>query len=189
MKKLLLIIVLFISACHKVSDPKLQRAENLIKRYMNNPITGTPGHQKVIFSAMLSIRQNYLETKEGMAFSIRFNLERDSIKKLDSVVESLSKSSAANQAKIKSLRNVDMHLQKKLIGDIKKSAPLMLKFKGPIKGYKMFYTYKVGVKDNPSYFIYHTTTFHFDPTISKIMNAKDTVIDASDVDWHSDIDW
>jgi hypothetical protein len=180
MKRILIIAILFISACHNI-DPKQERAEGLAKVYINQHLKKYKG---IRLSELYNLRTSYIHTNEGLRLNQKIMLERDSIRKLDSeespLTKNIIKGAKFNSGKINSIREKKDLLSDTMIHNMAKLINLETAYKGVLKGYKLYYTYKIQDKLEP---VYHKTTFIIDTPILHITSVKDTIIDEQDVSW------
>jgi hypothetical protein len=177
MRRILIIAILFISACHNI-DPKQERAERLAKAYMNQHLSKYEG---VTFSKLNTIRESYIHTKAGIILHDKFMRDNDNAKRLDSIDSVLDKNFKLNKDRIIALRKKSVALDDSVMSDMIKILKLKEAYKGKLQGYQLYYTYKIQDKFEP---VYHKMTFKIDTPILHITLVKDTVIEESDVSWN-----
>jgi len=172
--------VLFLSACHKI-NPKQEQADNLIKTYVNAHLTGQNDYQTISYGKLMAMRTNYFNTTAGINLNKKITAEYDSLKSIEDQDSILLKNAKANWRKIKVLRAREFILGDRWEKSATNAVDLSVKFKGQLRGYKIYYSYKA---DNKlSIPTYHRLLFKFDTSLLKITSVKDTIIDASDVNW------
>lgn len=176
MKRILILALLIISACHN-TDPKQEQAESLAKAYMNQHLSKYEG---LTFSKLIGLHTHYNQTKDGISLNQKIKLEKDSVAKLDSEESILDKNTKSNWDKIKAFRKKNLSLSDTMVKNMTKMVDLITTFKGKLQGYKLYYTYKIQDKFEP---VYHKMTFKIDTPILHITSVKDTIIKESDVSW------
>lgn len=91
------------------------------------------------------------------------------------------KNAKVNRDKIEILGTKGHPIEKEWVDDAIRLAKLIGKFKGPLQGYKLYYTCKI--ENNFCEPIYHKMTFKIDTLLLKITSVKDTIIDHNDITW------
>ena len=181
MKKVLIAVILLISACHNIDD-KQQKAILLVKAsYINNGTSNLANRETVTFSKLIELRNSYLNTAEGKKLDYQIKLEKDSLAWFDSLKSILIKANKFESKTFKDLSNREGATGEEWLSNMDRSVKKLTSYKGKIIGYKITYTYKVtdAFKNN----IYHKAIFHLDTLITKITSVKDTVIDQADIKW------
>jgi len=184
MKKIVFVTLLFITACHK-TDPKQQRAEQLVKIYLASHIISQDKVEKITFSHLIRLKASYLKTNEGVRSHKQILLEDDSIAKLDSTIDHLGKNLPQNSSlkhdSLKKLMKEERPLDMRRARNMLRLITMVENYKGTPLGYKIAYTYKV--TNNMRQDFYHEMTFNIDSTLSKITSVKDTDIEMTDIKW------
>ncbi len=180
MKRFLIVIILFISACHKI-DSRQKQADALINAYVSsNHINGQNKYEAITFSKLIGLRDTYINTKDGINLNREIMLGNDSIRNLDKQQETLMKETKVPRKELETVAAKEDIIFKRQVANANKMIRLS-RIKGPLQGYKLYYTYKV--ENNFRDPIYHKMTFKIDTSILKIISVKDTIIDANDIKW------
>ena len=178
----MLIFLLLCSACHNNIDPKQQKADNLVKIYLDKDITRQSEYEGLSFSKLRPSRANFLKTKYGNSLNKKTKLESDSMAQLDSQKARLTINLKLNQNKIESLEKKYIKISHTWnINMTKIINSELASLKGPPTGYMLHYAYKTENDFHET--IYHKMTFHINNALSKITSVKDTIVDQQDIDW------